>query len=900
MHFGSRRRRVSQKRKSHPANAAQIQRLDSRILLTEVTGGTAVFVESDETRLPYGWLTPGDFDGDGDIDLFNSRERGTIWLNDGSSHFDITQQNISGAGHLASDTEVADLDGDGDLDVFQTNSDGFPHVVMFNDGLGQFTVARVDVGTGRMEGVDLGDVDGDGDIDAVIVSPEGPGLVLKNDGSGVFTSSSSTVATDYALDVQLNDIDSDGDLDAILYLDHGPAVIWKNQGGGSFTKTNQRIGSQPSRSLSFGDVDGDGDLDALTTGNRSDNGLEVWLNSGTGTFSYSGQRIGSREGTMATLGDLDGDGDLDAVATLENGKDGPTVFLNDGTGRFTDSGQTLGNKPPREMALADLDGDGDLDLWQTVSSQGKSIWLNQNQPIQHVVDLPDPGEPFETYFEVIVDAEELVVRELRRDLGVTELFRQAQTEVTRLQINGGDGDDRLIVNFSGGNPIPVSGLEFNASDESNGDSLIIGTGSVSSVSHTFSSHSDGSVIIDGALLTYTGVEPVTDSLSADRRYFSYTGTTDAVILDDNGTEADGISQISGSGRVLEFPNPSTRLKINGSSGDDSIMLTAMDALFAGDVSAEGLRGDDRIIVGQLDAPVKLFGGVGHDTLIGGMKDDLLDGTSGDDVLNGRGGNDALHSGYGDDLLFGGAGQDLLDGFGGDDRLFGQGGNGDTLIGSRGTDTLNGGAGRDWLVDRLWDATVILTDSEMHAGTDIDSIISIELAELNEVTTLGRFIDASEFSGQVTLGSGSGDDTLIGGSNDDLLIGGGGNDSLTGGGGNDWLDGGDGDDTLNGGDGNDSLSAGSGNDALAGMSGNDWLNGNAGRDMLLGGDGDDTLLGGGHIDTLMGEDGDDFLKGHAGDDLVSGGGQGATASVGDFVDGENIDYAFTVDAAWAQV
>lgn len=652
--------------------------------------------------------------------------------------------------------------------------------------------------------------------------------------------------------------------------------------------------------VDLGDLDGDGDVDALWSSTRNDLGAEVWLNNGAGVFSKSSQRIGNQDHAISALGDLDGDGDLDAVVAFANRNEGPKVWLNDGAAHFTDSGQILGDEPFRGIDLADQDGDGDIDIWSGVSRE-ESVWLNQNQTIQYAVDLPDPGEPFETYFEVIVDAEDLVVRELRRDLGVTELFRQTQADVPRLLINGGDGDHRLVVNFSGGNPIPVSGLEFNAGEESNGDSLIIGSGSVSSVSHTFSTHSDGSVIIDGALLTYTGVEPVTDNLSADRRYFSFSGATDTVQLNDNGTEADGISQISGSGRVLEFPSPSTRLKINGSRDNDVITLSAMDALFTGGVSVDVFLGNDSVIAEALNASLKLFGTDGLDTLIGGMQDDLLDGGYGNDVLNGRGGNDVLLSGDGDDLLYGGSGHDLLDGLGGDDRLFGQGGNGDTLIGGYGIDTFDGGAGRDLLIGRVsqLENITILTDSEVGFEREIELTSGIEMIQMDHSSdNFSVRIDASAFSGSVTLLGGSADDTLIGGSNDDSLDGGGGNDSLVGGNGNDWSSGDNGDDILNGGDGNDSLSAGSGNDALAGMSGNDWLNGNAGRDMLLGGHGNDTLLGGGHIDTLMGEDGDDFVKGHAGDDLVSGGGQGATVSDNDIVDGENIDDAFSLDAPWA--
>ena len=71
-------------------------------------------------------------------------------------------------------------------------------------------------------------------------------------------------------------------------------------------------------------------------------------------------------------------------------------------------------------------------------------------------------------------------------------------------------------------------------------------------------------------------------------------------------------------------------------------------------------------------------------------------------------------------------------------------------------------------------------------------------------------------------------------------------------------------TLNGGEGNDVLWGGTGNDKLNGGNGSDWLNGGAGNDALVGWNGRDILVGGDGIDQLnsnrvtVSDYGDDIL------------------------------------------
>ncbi|MCX7419780.1 MAG: FG-GAP-like repeat-containing protein [Planctomycetia bacterium] len=308
--------------------------------------------------------------------------------------------------------------------------------------------------------------------------------------------------------------------------------------------------------------------------------------------------------------------------------------------------------------------------------------------------------------------------------------------------------------------------------------------------------------------------------------------------------------------------------------------------------------------------VVLVGGDGNDSLFGGLGSDLLIGGSGDDLLFGGAGNDRLNGEAGRDMLTGNAGFDSL--FGGDDA--------DTLRGGAQNNVLDGGDGFDQVLE-IADNDFTLTPSQLivqqraviavdpnaapvvgsplDVGTSVvlpsnaDQLINIESASLLGGVSSNR-LDASKFTGPVTLRGFNGDDTLIGGSNDD---------SLDGGDGNDQLNGSEGDDLFTTDEGNDQFDGGTGFNRLLADGDVDWrltsklllgmgtdsfvniglaeLHGGAsanrlnaakftGQVTLIGGDGDDTLIGSDQNDVLIGGGGNDQLIAKGGNDSLTGG------------------------------
>ncbi len=134
-------------------------------------------------------VAPGDYDADGDLDVYvvNVDGRSGLYRNELESHSFVDVAAQAGVENLAQGTGCAfgDYDADGDLDLFVSN--GFsPGRVYMNYGDGTYTdQARaygMDAAT-RSRGVMLGDYDADGDQDVYVVNEGSPNFLYRNGGS---------------------------------------------------------------------------------------------------------------------------------------------------------------------------------------------------------------------------------------------------------------------------------------------------------------------------------------------------------------------------------------------------------------------------------------------------------------------------------------------------------------------------------------------------------------------------------------------------------------------------------------------------------------------------------------------------------------------------------------------
>jgi Ca2+-binding RTX toxin-like protein len=301
-------------------------------------------------------------------------------------------------------------------------------------------------------------------------------------------------------------------------------------------------------------------------------------------------------------------------------------------------------------------------------------------------------------------------------------------------LNGGAGDDQLI--GGGGNDTLVGGEGFDALDGGSGDDALSG--------------GDNSDTLTGD----AGDDALDGGLGADRLVEETSGHFELV---------DGIlgEQIGGSGWIDSLT--SVELAELRGDGNNNTLDTSG---FTGAVILIGGDGHDTLLGGT--AADSLVGGLGNDWLSSGDGNDSLSGGAGADVLSGFLGHDSLSGETGADVLVGGAGNDALSG----------GADNDALTGDDGHDVLDGGAGSDRL-DETTATGFTLTNASLSGGGFTDTLLSIERAALSG--NVGHnILNASAFSGPVTLNGGLGDDTLIGGGGNDDLRGGLGADVLNGG------------------------------------------------------------------------------------------------------------------------
>jgi hypothetical protein len=139
---------------------------------------------------------------------------------------------------------------------------------------------------------------------------------------------------------------------------------------------------------------------------------------------------------------------------------------------------------------------------------------------------------------------------------------------------GGTNADTLTIGLTAGAAV-LAGMTFNGGAGVS-NSIVVNPGAggpFTTVTHTFTNATDGSITVDGSVLQYTQLSPITDNLIPTNRVFTFTGAPDVIVVANAGAPNDNISQISsGASETVAFTNPSTSLTINTLGGADSITV----------------------------------------------------------------------------------------------------------------------------------------------------------------------------------------------------------------------------------------------------------------------------------------------------------------------------------------
>ena len=305
-------------------------------ILTPTVYAQTFALANSSLQVAAGYTQWGDYDGDGDLDLFvtgsinfTSGTTFKIYRNDNGSFTDINAS-LPSVNDQSGNVEWGDYDKDGDLDLLlmgeDDNSDPFTRV--YRNDNGTFTNASVGLISLFFGRAVWGDYDGDDDLDILMTGSDNNfdsvTKVYRNNGNGTFTDIMATITTVQFGAAAWVDYDNDGDLDAFVsgYTDENfsaqTAEIFKNTNG-SFSDANVGLSFLEGGDVDFGDYDNDGDLDLLQTGtsNTGDIKTILYQNNGGSYTDVSNSAIPSDlrdiNGSSVEWGDYDSDGDLDIV-----------------------------------------------------------------------------------------------------------------------------------------------------------------------------------------------------------------------------------------------------------------------------------------------------------------------------------------------------------------------------------------------------------------------------------------------------------------------------------------------------------------------------------------------------------------------------------------------------------
>ena len=345
----------------------------------------------------------GDFDNDGDLDLFVAGfdDGSKLYRNDGGIFCDISTviNNISSS----RSGSWGDFDNDGDLDLFvaRGGSGGRINNLYENKGNSNFTIISF-TDSSDSQSCSWIDYDNDGDLDLFITNFDTTNFLYRNKLTDSGDPTFERIDTDGDL-VNDNvpstgcswaDYDNDGDMDLFVANFDTMNFLYRNllipSNVATFERMNVFDNDERGRFFggSWGDFDNDGNLDLFViSGDTSAKKNILYKNKGNGTFKKnSGGDIASdiSRSRSSSWSDFDNDGDLDLFVANEFSTEDSTgnnfLYENNGNGileKMETGDIVVDSSLSRGCSWADYDEDGDLDLFVS-NRRNENDFLYQN------------------------------------------------------------------------------------------------------------------------------------------------------------------------------------------------------------------------------------------------------------------------------------------------------------------------------------------------------------------------------------------------------------------------------------------------------------------------------------------------------------------------------------------
>jgi VCBS repeat protein len=313
-------------------------------------------------------LAPGDFNGDGNMDLaVENWSRGVnslhIMFGRGNGQFQQGPPINLDSGVQVSSLVAGDFNRDGKLDLAVGNNGSSPSLlIMLGNGDGTFQPPVSYAAGPQVSGLAVGDFNGDGKPDLAVTNDSGVSILLGN-GDGAFQPPS-TVALDVSVGfIAAADFDGDHKGDLAVGTYNGVLILLSN-GDGTFQPPVEYYAGTFPTCIAIDDFNGDGKWD-LAVGSDYEDGPEnlvVLLGNGDGTFQPAIPSGTNLNPVYMVAGDFNNDGIPD-LATVDAYTSTVDVLLGAGDGSFPNPAQLYSPAPYHgKIVAADFNGDRTPDL----------------------------------------------------------------------------------------------------------------------------------------------------------------------------------------------------------------------------------------------------------------------------------------------------------------------------------------------------------------------------------------------------------------------------------------------------------------------------------------------------------------------------------------------------------